>query len=75
MKQTKAQAGQKGGESTAKKYGREYMAALAKKGAEAMHKKYKLVKLGTSDFALVDRATGKPTGKTISGRVLQWINA
>ena len=67
----KKEAGQKGGTVTAQKYGQEYMAQLAKRGAAAMHKKYKLVKLGTSDFAIVNRETGIPTGKTISGRVLE----
>ncbi len=64
---TKAQAGQIGGMATAKKYGRKYMKALGAKGAAAFHSKYKLSKLGTSDFAIVDRATGIPTGKTIRG--------
>lgn len=64
---SKADAGRKGGKSTYKKYGRGYMKELARKGAAAFHKKYKLSKLGTSDFAIVDRATGIPTGKTIRG--------
>jgi hypothetical protein len=63
----KAQAGQKGGQVTAKKYGNAYMKGLARKGAAAFHAKYKLEKLGGSDFAIVDRATGTPTGKTIRG--------
>lgn len=66
----KKQAGSMGGLRTAQKYGHEYMQALARKGAQAMHKKYMLVKLGTSDFAIVNRETGKPTGKTINGRIL-----
>ena len=68
---TKAQAGAIGGTKTATKYGNVYMTALARKGAAAWHKKYKLAKLGTSDFAIVYRETGKPTGKTISGKVLR----
>ena len=47
------------------------MAKLAQRGAAAFHAKYKLVKFATSDFAIVNRETGEPTGKTISGRVLQ----
>ena len=66
----KKQAGRIGGKQTATKYGSEYMQTLARKGAQAMHAKYKLVKFGTSDFAIVNRETGQPTGKTISGRVL-----
>ena len=64
---SKKDAGSKGGRTTAKKYGRGYMQALARKGAEAMHRKYRLVKLGTSDFAIVNRETGIATGKTIRG--------
>lgn len=67
---TKAQAGSIGGTETTKKYGKVYMAQLARKGAIAMHLKYKLVKLSTSDFAIVNRETGQPTGKTINGRYI-----
>ena len=62
---SKQDAGSKGGNATVKKYGKKYMKELAKKGAAAFHKKYKLSKLGHSDFAIVDRETGIPTGKTI----------
>ena len=68
---TKAQAGSIGGTKTAMKYGQGYMQELARRGAAAFHKKYHLVKLGTSDFAIVNRETGEPTGKTINGKVLQ----
>ena len=64
---SKADAGRKGGKTTVKKYGKGYMKQLAKLGAAAFHKKYKLSKLGTSDFAIVNRETGVPTGKTIRG--------
>lgn len=64
---SKADAGRKGGNTTVKKYGRKHMKALAQKGAAAFHAKYKLEKLSTSDFAIVNRETGIPTGKTIRG--------
>lgn len=64
---TKTEAGKKGGCATVKKYGKGYMKQLACRGAAAFHKKYKLSRLGTSDFAIVDRETGIPTGKTIRG--------
>jgi hypothetical protein len=64
---SKADAGRKGGKTTVKKYGKEYMKELAQRGARAWHKKYKLHKLGTSDFAILYRATGQPTGKTLRG--------
>lgn len=66
----KSQAGSLGGQSTVKKYGKPYMTALARKGAAAFHKKYRLQKLGTSDFAIVFRETGEPTGKTLRGLVI-----
>lgn len=71
---TKSEAGAKGGNATVKKYGRSYMATLAAKGAQAFHAKYKLQPLGTSDFAIVYRETGAPTGKTIRGDVVRgWM--
>lgn len=47
-----------------------YMRKIGKKGAKAFHAKYRLVKLSTSDFAIVDRETDIPTGKTIRGLTL-----
>jgi hypothetical protein len=71
---TKSQAGSIGGNATVKKYGRSYMSTLAAKGAKAFHAKYKLQKLGTSDFAIVYRESGEPTGKTIRGDVVRgWM--
>jgi hypothetical protein len=67
---TKAEAGKLGGKKTAAKYGQSYMSELARRGAIAFHKKYKLVKDGNSDFAIVNRETGIPTGKTINGRYI-----
>ncbi len=70
VKLSKKEAGSLGGQRTVKKHGETYMHNLAIRGADAFHKAYKLEKLGTSDFAIVERATGKPTGKTIRGLVL-----
>jgi hypothetical protein len=67
---TKSQAGSIGGKATAAKYGNAYMHDLAVRAANAMHEKYKLVPYGTSDFVFVNRDTGIPTGKTLSGRAL-----
>lgn len=66
----KRQAGSLGGQATHKKYGSNHMATIGAKGAKTFHERYKLEALGTSDFAIVERATGKPTGKTIRGLVL-----
>lgn len=68
---TKAQAGAIGGTKTATKYGAGYMKELARKGAQAFHRKYKLQPIGQNDFAIINRETGKPTRKTINGRILQ----
>lgn len=67
---TRTESGSLGGRATVKKYGKAYMQHLARRGAMAFHNKYKLEPLGTSDFAIVYRDTGIPTGKTIRGLVL-----
>lgn len=67
----RSEAGRKGGLATVKKHGRKHMKRIAALGAEAFHKKYYLRKLGTSDFAIVNRETGVPTGKTIRGLELR----
>lgn len=80
-KLTKAQAGSLGGQRTVKNHGKTYMHNLATRGAREMHKLYKLEKLGASDWLIVHRETGIPTGKTINGLVLPprvveaWVNA
>jgi len=56
-KLTKKQAGQKGGKSTFSKYGPEHMREIGRRGAVAMHAKYKLEPWGLNDFALVERET------------------
>ena len=53
-KLTKAQAVQRGGQATVAKYGRDHMNKP----------------LGTSDFAIVNRETGIPTGRTMNGTIL-----
>jgi hypothetical protein len=67
MKLSKAQAGQLGGKATSEKYGPEYMRELARRGAAKFHERYRLEPYGTSDFMIVNRATGVPTGKTVKG--------
>lgn len=66
---TKAEAGRKGGTSTAKKYGNEYMSELARKGAQAFHKKYKLVPINLNDFLIVSRDNpDQVCPKTLNGQ-------
>jgi hypothetical protein len=64
---TKQDAGRLGGQVTVRRYGNSHMKRLAKMGAVAFHKKYHLVACGLNDFAIVNRLTGIPTGKTICG--------
>lgn len=63
----KKACGRLGGRETVRLYGLEYMHQLAVKAATAMHAKYRLQAISLYDFALVDRETGEPTGKTICG--------
>lgn len=65
----KRQAGRLGGLETVRKYGIEHMRRIGKKGARATWSKYKLAPVGTSDFAMVERATGKIVALT-TGRSL-----
>lgn len=65
---TKTESGRLGGLTTAKKYGRSYMAELARRGAIAFHKKYRLVPINRNDFAIVNRLTGKTINTIIGNR-------
>ncbi len=56
---TKKTAGQLGGLATLARYGREYMREIGRRGARTTWQRYRLLPLGTSDFALVNRATGE----------------
>ena len=64
---TKAQAGRKGGQTTARRYGRNYMSEIGKRGAIAFWKLYKLSPIGLSDFAIVKRTTGEIIGYVNGG--------
>lgn len=67
---SKAEIGALGGRATVQKYGLGHMAKLARKGAEALHSKYKLVPCGTNDFMFVNRETGERLPKTLNGNTL-----
>lgn len=62
--------GSAGGKALVAKRGREYMAEIGRRGAIALHARYRLVPIGTSDFALVDRETGQHRA-SIHGRGLR----
>lgn len=70
-KLNKQQAGRLGGQTTLKKHGREHFANIGRKGAQAMHKKYRLVPIGIGDMAFVDRDTGQVLPRTINGLHVQ----
>lgn len=48
-----------GGRSTVAKYGSAHMSQIGKRGAAVLWKRYRLVPIATSQFALVHKATGK----------------
>jgi hypothetical protein len=51
-------AGRMGGLATVNKHGKEHMAAIGKKGAAALYKKYQLVPAAMTGWALISRETG-----------------
>jgi len=55
----KAMAGRLGGLATVRKYGREYMRAIGKRGAAVLWERYSLQPWDTSGWALMERSTGK----------------
>jgi hypothetical protein len=63
----KKEAGRLGGLATVKKYGNEYMTAIAKRGANAFHAKYVLIPIRLNDFAITHRLTGEIVN-TVTGR-------
>lgn len=64
---TKQEAGQLGGLSTFKKYGKKHMRKIGKLGATATWTLYKLVPVGTYNFAMVDKNTGE-----VKAFMIQW---
>ena len=59
MSMSRAQAGRIGGETTYLRHGSEHMREIGKRGAQAMHKKYRISPVRLNDYALVNRETGK----------------
>ena len=56
---TKQQAGRKGGRATVAKHGREHMQAIGKRGAAVTWQRYHLSPVGLTEYAMVERATGR----------------
>lgn len=56
---TRQEASSLGGKAVFKKYGREYMQAIGRKGAQAFWAKYKLVPIQANNFAIVNKETNE----------------
>lgn len=56
-KMTKAEAGRKGGETTFKKHGREWMSSIGAIGGFRQHQLYSMEPIGQNNFAYVHRKT------------------
>ncbi len=59
MNATKQKAGKAGGLATVRKHGKEHMQAIGKRGAATTWKRYALLPVDTSGYAMVDRKTGE----------------
>lgn len=59
MDERKKRAGKKGGMTTLARYGRSHFSTIGKRGACETWRRYKLVPYGTSQYAMVERGTGK----------------
>jgi len=55
----KQKAGQKGGKATVAKHGVEHMSEIGKEGAKKTWELYSLKPVNESQYAMVDRVTGK----------------
>jgi len=64
----KAKAGQKGGKSTAEKYGLEYMKTIGRKGGKKTSQLYKRIPISMNDFLIVERETGRVRPYTLNGK-------
>jgi hypothetical protein len=67
QKHSKESAGRLGGLATLERHGRGHFADIGQAGAAAFWNKYRLAPSGGSDFAIVDRASGRVVSYT-SGR-------
>jgi hypothetical protein len=55
----KRQAGSKGGRVTVSRHGAEHMRTIGKRGAAVTWQRYQLSPIGLTEYAMVERATGK----------------
>jgi general stress protein YciG len=59
MKHTKQTAGSIGGKATLERHGRSHMQTIGRKGAAVTWTRYQLSPVGLTEYAMVERATGK----------------
>lgn len=59
MKHTKQTAGRIGGRATVARHGREHMQQIGKRGAAVTWTRYQLSPVGLTEYAMVERSTGK----------------
>ncbi len=59
MNATKQKAGKLGGLRTVEKHGKEHMQEIGRRGAAATWRKYALMPVDSSGYAMVERSTGK----------------
>lgn len=59
MNTTKQKAGRLGGLRTVEKHGKEHMRTIGRRGAATTWKRYAIMPVDSSGYALVERATGK----------------
>ena len=56
---TKQEAGSMGGLATVRKYGRDYMVNIGKRGAKTLWQRYSLLPYQLNKYALIDRSSGE----------------
>ena len=62
--EVKQRAGALGGAATMARHGRDHMARIGRKGAEAFWKRYTVQPAGVSGWAIVERETGQVKART-----------
>lgn len=61
---TKAQAGRLGGLATVKRYGKDHMQAIGRRGAKTFWRRYTLTPVSIAAFAIIRRDTGQAVALT-----------
>jgi hypothetical protein len=56
---TKSQAGRAGGKALVRKYGRDHMRKIGRRGGRVTNERYSIQPVGLARYAMVDRVTKK----------------